>query len=272
MTTTPQDELGGLLRNARKQRNMTQVDLARLSGASVSSIKAYEKGSRRPRQKALNRLITGLGLSRHEANPILASAGFSVDLEGLFGGRWQTDLDALQELIESCPWPAFISGQGFNFVAANRAFQRVWDVNIATEYPNDQRRNFLAGASLERFASCAENYDELLAMMMGLVKGDPRLNQELERPAPWIREALQEFLDGDPKYIKPLLEAWEKAEPVPHHTRIHYEVRWRYRGQARIRFNAVLTIADIWNELSWNDWIPADRESWDVLQGILAVP
>jgi hypothetical protein len=26
-----------------------------------------------------------------------------------------------------------------------------------------------------------------------------------------------------------------------------------------LKFHGVLTIADLWNELSWNDWIPADE-------------
>ena len=35
-----------------------------------------------------------------------------------------------------------------------------------------------------------------------------------------------------------------------------------------MRFIGVITIADVWNELSWNDWIPADAETWQTLRDI----
>ena len=260
------------LRQHRERRGLSRPALARLANLSASAIKGVETGSRHPSPDALSRIIDALGLTRDEASPIRAGAGYAVDWQGLFHQRFLADKEWLDKEIERCPWPAFITGQGINLVAANRAFQRVWDVDLSTEFTDPDQRNLLGGASFERFARYAENYDELLRFMIGLAKGDPRMRQDLENPAPWLKEPARRFLQGDPKYIKRFIEAWEKAEPIPHRTRFHHEVRWLYRGEQPMRFFGITTIADIWNELSWNDWIPADAETWQALKQIMSPP
>lgn len=258
------------LRQARKRRQMTQARLAQTAGLSLAAVKAYESGARHPSPLALKAIIDSLGLTREEANPILAGAGYAVDWQSLLNARYVSEPERLQSEIQKYPWPSFITNQGIYLVAANRAFEVVWDVDLSREFLDPRDRNFLAGASNERFVRCIENYDELVTFLIGLAKGDPRVAQTLEQPAPWLREAMQRFLEGDPKYIRRFFELWEAAEPLPHRTRYTYDVRWRYRGELPMRFTGILTIADLWDELSWNDWIPADVETWRTLAEITA--
>jgi hypothetical protein len=40
-------------------------------------------------------------------------------------------------------------------------------------------------------------------------------------------------------------------------------VVWRHRGVGPVlRFIGQLTVCDIWNELNWQEWVPADAETW----------
>jgi transcriptional regulator with XRE-family HTH domain len=61
--TTPADDfcLGGVLRNARTHRGLTQTRLAELCGLSAKTVSLYERGLRRPSWTALQSMLENLG-------------------------------------------------------------------------------------------------------------------------------------------------------------------------------------------------------------------
>lgn len=256
------------LRTWRKRRGLTQKTLAQMTGLSPATVRAYETRARDPSARALTQMVRALGIPRQEANLILAAAGYAVDWQTLLEGRYVFDLGYAKSQLEACAWPAFISDQAINVVATNRLFDLVWDVDPAREYTKPGDRNLLGGASDPRFPRYVANFDELVKFMIGLAKGDPRFEQNPERPAPWLEEPMARFLKGDAALISQIMKLWEAAEPIPHRTRHQYDVHWLYRGETPMRFRGVLTIGDLWNELSWNDWIPADAVTWTRLTDI----
>lgn len=258
------------LRSWRKRRGFTQNTLAQRAGLSHSAVRAYENAQRNPSGESLTLLVRALGIPRQDANQILAAAGFAVDWSTLLDGRYLFDLDQAQQQLDNCPWPAFLTDQSINVVATNRPLEAIFDVDLNTQFQEAGDRNLLGGASDPNFARYVENYDELVSFMIGLAKGDPRFLQNPERPAPWLEEPMSRFLHGDPALIARVMQLWEKAEPIPHKTRHQFEVRWLYRGETAMRFQGVLTVGDVWNELSWNDWIPADPRTWTTLNEITA--
>jgi hypothetical protein len=106
-----------------------------------------------------------------------------------------------------------------------------------------------------------------MRFMIGLAKADLRRQINPERQAPYVNEAFQRFLAGNPSYIPRLLNLWESTEPVPHTTRMHYPVRWRHESGRTMRFTATMHVADVWQELSWHDWVPEDEETLGLLMG-----
>jgi transcriptional regulator with XRE-family HTH domain len=259
------------MRTGRRERGVSVAQLSARSGLSVSAIKSYENGTRHPSQTALGSIINALGTPREEANRILAGAGYAVDWYTLLNERYTSDLPWLAQAVQRSPWPVFVTNQGIDLAYWNAAFEAVWDVDLATEFKEPGDRNFLARASDPRFADCFENYDEAVTFMIGLAKGDPRWQQQNpERVAPWLKAPAERFLSGDPAYIKRFFELWEKAPPLPHRSRHMYDVRWRYRRSLSLHFTGILTVVDIWNELSWTDWIPGDAETWFALRQIIA--
>ena len=54
------------LAERRREAGMTQADLAKACGLTVSAIKAYENGRRRPSRKASSALYRALGLDAFE--------------------------------------------------------------------------------------------------------------------------------------------------------------------------------------------------------------
>jgi hypothetical protein len=75
-------------------------------------------------------------------------------------------------------------------------------------------------------------------------------------------------VQADDAMVGKYRELWENAAPVEHKMTHQYRVCWRHSSGQRLQFVGLLTIADIWNELSRNDWIPADSASWDTLREI----
>ncbi len=65
-------QLGFALRNVRKQRNLTQVELAELTGLSRSQISRIETGSANPNIATVTRLLHALN-STLTVNPLPAN-------------------------------------------------------------------------------------------------------------------------------------------------------------------------------------------------------
>ena len=247
------------LRELRLHRGITQAEVARRSGLSPRAIKAYEHGDRHPSADALDAILTAIGLAPEESNPIRAGAGYAIDFTALFDRRYIFDEAVAQQQLDRLPWPAFITNQATLVVAFNRPMAIVLDVEPELDFPDPAERNLLGYANQPRFTRCLQNFDEVVGMLVGLAKGDPRAQVDVERQPPWSQAAVERFLQGDPAYIRPFLELWERQPPIPHRTRHVYEVHWRYRGEPpALRFLASLSPADIWNELWWNEWTPAD--------------
>lgn len=62
--TNPEDgnrpSVSNKIRRMREDRRLTQADLARISGLSLSSIKAYENGIRKPKSESMEKIITAV--------------------------------------------------------------------------------------------------------------------------------------------------------------------------------------------------------------------
>lgn len=251
----------------RERRGLTQSELARRAGLSLVTVKAYESGRRHPSEASLTSIISALGIPREEANLILGGAGFAIEWRAIFDERYAPlSLGELQEEAERYPWPAFVTNQAFDVVAANAAMGAVFDADLDRDYLGFGERNFLGGITHEEFAARLANWDDIVAFMCGLAKGDPRWRaDDLAHPAPWLEGPVQRFLEGTPARIKRFMEIWESAEPIPHRVRQRFTIHWLYRHETLMRFEGRLVIADLWSELHWNEWIPADAQTWSLL-------
>ncbi len=148
----------------------------------------------------------------------------------------------------------------------------------AAGYSVDQDAVFNAGfraMSLSEMAAEAEtcpwpafitnlSYDVLF--MIGLAKGDPRWRlDDPARPAPWLQVPLQRFLDGNPVRVRRFFELWETGAPIPHRLRQRFRMRWLYQGEVPMEFIGILSLGNFSDELHWNEWIPADTQTWQTL-------
>ena len=257
-----------MLADARGRLGLTQGELAARAHISPSSLRAYECGRRHPSRPYLGALLDVLKVDRVERSKILAAAGYATDSFEL--GPWVVSgfmftLDEAVELIAGCRWPAFVANEMMELSAANGPAQRLWSVDLRTEFLEPGARNLLSVASNPRFAARCANLPEILEIMAAVFKGHHRGSEALESPSPYFAAVLDRFLAGEPRYIQPFLEAWQAAVPRTPKIRWEYPVAWDDPDVGTLRFRGIVGPASEPDGLSLNDWIPLDAETWIAL-------
>ena len=142
------------LQETRERQELSRAALARLASLSVDTIRAYEQGRRRPSIQSLIAILDALKLDRTEVNRIRLELGFAPDRRdyGTPSIADQYTVEELQVELERLPWPAFSSNELMEVVAANRAAQTLWGVDLSREFLESTERNLLRIASNPRFA------------------------------------------------------------------------------------------------------------------------
>ncbi len=260
------------LRRHRRAKGFSQRELAERAGVSFSAVKAYEAGERRPSRQALTRIIDVLGIPTEDGEMLLASAGYAVDLSKIADGRYASwDVRRLAEEVEASPGPAFVTNQATDIICANRAFRRVVGLDLHVRLPDKSNWNFFARLSDPRFATRLQNWDDVVAFLVGIAKGHARYTGNAEAPAPFLERPLERFTDGDPSYNRRLITLWEESPVIPRRTRMRYAVRWWRDDGRMLRFACLMHVADIWQEFSWHDWTPEDAETFAFVTSLSGV-
>jgi len=254
-------DTGSLIRTARRARKLTQEALARRAGVSLGAVKGYERGARHPSQNTLRCLCEALGLPAEEAGALLDAAGYTAG--ALTRGIAPRNIGHLREEMAACSWPAFVTNQAMDVIAANEVLERAFGVDLSRDYSGFGERNFFAGMTHPEFAARLENWDEVARFLIGLVKGDPRLRLDDDRPLPWFETAVSRMLVGEPARISRLLSLWDEARPIAPALRFRYRIRW-YEPQNRLlTFSCTTMLEDAATELHWNEWVPGDSATWN---------
>jgi len=261
-------EWSRLLLEARRQVEISRAELARRASLSPETVRAYEAGRRRPTAESLTSVLDALKVDRSVRNGILLAAGFAPDGSRL--GPQNPDLmftaEEAAEQVERYPWPAFVSDDWAWLVAANSLVQRLWGVDLRSELTDPLDRHMLGAASTPRFADRCLNWDEVMTIMLGRLKAHHRGPEDPENLSPYVAAVLQRFLQGDPKYVARLINAWQEATPISPKIRWSYPVVWQEPDIGEIRFHALVSSANENDGFAFNDWIPVGAESWERLE------
>jgi hypothetical protein len=79
---------------------------------------------------------------------------------------------------------------------------------------------------------------------------------------------LRRFLEGDPDFIRRLFSLYESAPPLRHTARVESRFEWTLEDGRPITFKALIHVADLYQELSWLDWIPETAADLAVLESL----
>src|SRR5262245_42204860 len=125
-TATP--AFGALLRDWRRRRGASQLELALRTGVSQRHISFVESGRSRPSRDMVSVLATALDVPLRQQNALLMAAGFAPvyresDLKAPELGQVKTALDRM--LAQQEPYPAIVVDRVWNLLDANTSASRL---------------------------------------------------------------------------------------------------------------------------------------------------
>jgi transcriptional regulator with XRE-family HTH domain len=127
MTATPapaaRPEVGALLRDWRRRRRLSQLDLALDAGVSARHVSFIETGRSRPSREMVLHLAEELEVPLRDRNQLLLAAGYApvYAQRALDEPEMGPVREALALVLEGHdPYPAVVVDRGWEMVAANR--------------------------------------------------------------------------------------------------------------------------------------------------------
>jgi transcriptional regulator with XRE-family HTH domain len=115
--------VGTLLRDWRRRRHLSQLDLALEAGVSARHVSFVETGRSRPSAEMVLHLAEQLEVPLRDRNQLLLAAGYAPR----FGERslGEPEMEPVREAIDLVlgahdPYPAAVVDRGWNLVGANR--------------------------------------------------------------------------------------------------------------------------------------------------------
>jgi transcriptional regulator with XRE-family HTH domain len=252
--TAHRPPVGALLRDWRKRRRLSQLELALEAGVSSRHLSFVETGRSRPSADMVLHLAEKLDVPLRDRNHLLLAAGYAPafaqrDLEAPELGPVRDAIDQVLRAHE--PYPALVIDRHWGLVAANRPILRL--VEGVAEHLLEPPVNVLRlSLHPEGMAPCIVNLHEWRAHLLdrlsrdALESGDPALAA--------LHEELLSYPDGEPG---PGVDPAFADIAVP--------LRLR-RGDAELAFLSTRTTfgtaVDVTvAELSIESFFPADRET-----------
>jgi transcriptional regulator with XRE-family HTH domain len=156
------ESAGGLLRDWRTRRRLSQLDLALDTGVSPRHLSFIETGRSRPSPQLLTTLAERLQMPLRERNRLLLAAGYAPRYaEGrLDAAAMEQVRGALERLISAHdPYPGVVLDRAWNVLLANRAAGALAAL-LPAHLQGPPLNVIRAGLHPEGFAKITVNFDD----------------------------------------------------------------------------------------------------------------
>jgi transcriptional regulator with XRE-family HTH domain len=119
---------GAVLRHWRRQRRMTQIELALAADSSTRHLSCLETGRAQPSREIIRRFAECLNIPLRDQNALLLAAGFAP----AFPERSVAELEAAKRAMDRVlqahlPYPAFAVDRNWNVVLSNSALPQLYE-------------------------------------------------------------------------------------------------------------------------------------------------
>jgi transcriptional regulator with XRE-family HTH domain len=254
--TAARDPLGTLLRDWRRRRRLSQLDLALEAGVSARHLSFLETGRSKPSREMVLHLAEELDVPLRDRNQLLLAAGYapayaerSIDAPEMAPVR-----DALDRVLTGHePYPAVVVDRWWNMVGANRSVA-LFTSEVAPELMEPPVNVLRASLHPDGMASRIVNYGEWRAHLLD------RLRRQVVLTGDERLEALRDELEGYPGEEQHEVAGGEIAVPL----------RFRAGGEELAFFSTVATFGTAVDitlaELAIEAFFPADAATAEALR------
>ncbi len=251
-----------LLREARRTRGLGQEELARRAQVSPRLIQGYERGTMRPSRDALLKLARTLELDRQTTNTLLVEAGFDPVPSGRLArfARRSLSFAAMQRAIDRYPWPCLVMSDSMEILLWNPPATWVAELDFASALPDPADRTLLRIATRRHFRERVQNWADVAAVMVGMLKADFADPERYAEAMPWFATLVQAVAtDPESSEIFPeLLALWERVAPREDIARTSFRADWRLADGTALAFNCLVASWNDFDAAGAFDWFPAD--------------
>jgi transcriptional regulator with XRE-family HTH domain len=258
---TEAQSVGGLIRQWRTRRRMSQLDLAGEADISQRHLSFIESGRSIPSREMILHLSQSLDVPLRERNALLRAAGFapSFDERPLDHPSLAPALEAVRRVLAGHePSPAFAVDRHWNIVLANAAvapfLEGIADAGLAEPPVNALRLSLHPKGLAPRIVNLAEWRAHILERVRRLIDAtaDPAL------------EALEAELLSYPSGVSRTRTIHDAGSAIVHPLRIRH-------GDMVLSFVSTITVfgtpLDVTlSELAIESFFPADEETRFALQ------
>ncbi|MGJ3239939.1 MAG: helix-turn-helix domain-containing protein [Anaerolineae bacterium] len=172
--------VGDLLRYWRKQRKISQMDLALDANISTRHLSFIETGRSQPSREMIERLAQTLRLSFRDQNSLMLSAGYAPQYQAtpLASDAMHTVRETLQRLLAKYdPYPALVVDRQYQILLHNRGFEWLLAQLAPTHGTPEQPLNLyrIVFASLPAYC---ENWSMLANILLARLYDEAVLHQD----------------------------------------------------------------------------------------------
>jgi transcriptional regulator with XRE-family HTH domain len=255
--TTATVPLGTLLRDWRRRRRLSQLDLALEAGVSARHLSFLETGRSKPSREMVLHLSEQLEVPLRDRNHLLLAAGFAPAFEerAIDAPEMAPVREALERVLTGHePYPAVVVDRWWNLAAANRSIA-MFTASVPDHLMQPPVNVLRVSLHPEGMASRIVNYGEWRAHLLDRLQRQVALTGD-ERLA-----ALYEEVSAYPGETGEAHPGGEIAVPL----------RYAHDGRELSFFSTIATFGTAVDitlaELSIEAFFPADQATTDYLLG-----
>lgn len=265
------NDFGEVLSRFRRQRGLTQAELARASELSTAAVESYEEGRRRPSASTVERLAAAMQLDNGEYNELRQTAGLRPAAAGLEAAlqKARAPASSLWDEVQESPWVAMVLNERREIVAWNRLANRTSDRDLGTL---DQfHRSIFRMAATEHYDRHLLNWDELIGRLIAVFKteGNDISNGEADS---FVQAVVESIGREDSRFLPRVFSLYLNGEPWDEAWRNIHPVRWRLDDGALLNFRAAFSDWSQYDGLWAFDWHAADAPTAEWVNDRLGEP
>ena len=229
-------DFGALLRSWRRERHLSQADLANDVGTPSRHISFLETGRARPSRTMVARLVSSLRIPIRDRNGLLRAAGFAdqypeQDIADFESSELRQAVTRIMNAQSPCP--AFVIDRSWNVLDANGSGKAMLEL-VSEEFPHDPPATVInlvdAALSPSGFKHYIVDWEAFARQFIQRLHRESASDQVLADRMARVRDAIE------------LPDDWW-AFDVAHTERPFFPIRMRMGGNDMTFFGVVAAVA-----------------------------
>lgn len=213
--------LGGLLKDYRLQKNLSQLEIAFAMGwKEPSRLSRIEQGkTKKPTREIINRLILIMKLNRSEKGQLLFAGGYLPTIEEI-----EEIKKEIRFLIDQWSYPAYLLDFSWRLLDWNKPTNRVYDIEESSENKIKKEMPWSAGLAFSpefpqnKYLKDEKEIERWQKVLLGKLIRFKIINKN-NASEKWYQDLLKGMMKNEL-----FAKLWQKAQLSPEHEDIaNYE-------------------------------------------------